>query len=151
MNSKNAKLELANCISVKEISIFPQKNEIDFPKSDDDLYPPLGMRYVWGRYSIMGETDHANILRLWSKGYKPVPPERHPNTYSDRSVSGFISRKGSVLLEISERDTAIHNSRLDYINSEIDKNPGLAIEIKRNREHYVKELNAPVTLEIEIN
>jgi hypothetical protein len=115
------------------------------------LYPPLGMKYAWATYRVDGATDHANILRVWKKGYKPVPKERHPEAYSDGSVSGFISRRGSVLLEISERDANIHSNRLDYINSEIEKKPGLGLEISRNREQYVKELNAPVTPEIEIN
>jgi hypothetical protein len=151
MNSADAKLELSNCVSTTEIEVCNLSEIEKFKNRFEPLQPPLGMKYAWATYSIDGITDHANILRVWKKGYKPVPEERHPETYSDNSVLGFISRMGSVLLEISERDLAIHNKRLDYINSEIEKNPGLAIEIKRNREQYVKELNAPVAPEIEIN
>lgn len=120
-------------------------------ESKKNPVPPLGMKYIWGNYRAFGCTDHANILRLWSKGYKPVPPERHPDVDCDSSVSGFISRKGSVLLEISERDSSIHSKRLDYINAEIEKNPSIAFAIRSDREEYVKQLNAAVSPEIEIN
>ena len=138
-------------ISKTEIDVNQSEKEINTYSEIKEPLPPLGMKYVWGNYSVMGETDHASILRLWSKGYKPVPPDRHPTAYSDRSVPGFISRRGSVLLEISERDSRLHQARLDYINSEIDKDPLLGIKVKVYREEYVKELNAPVTPEIEIN
>lgn len=136
----------------KDDSEICKLSEIEkFANRFEPLHPPLGMKYVWATYRVNGVTDHGNILRVWKKGYKPVPKERHPEAYSDGSVSGFISRRGSVLLEISERDANIHSNRLDYINSEIEKNPGFCLEISRNREQYVKELNAPVMPEIEIN
>lgn len=140
-------------IEIRNKKFFSHKDGdvVNFREDKDELTPPLGMKYSWGNYSVDGETDHASILRLWSKGYKPVPPRRHPYTFSDNSVGGFISRKGSVLLEISERDSNIHSKRLDYINAEIGKNPSIALAIRRDREEYVKQLNAPVAPEIEIN
>ena len=134
---------LDKSLSYKEMEAFIERKS--------NPVPPLGWKYAWGTYRVDGVTDHANILRLWSKGYKPVPPERHPDIDCDSSVSGFISRKGSVLLEISERDASIYSNRLDYINSEIEKSPGIANSIRYNRSEYVKQLNAPVKPEIEIN
>lgn len=139
-------------IQNKRFFSYKHGDVVNFHEDKDELIPPLGMKYAWGIYSIDGETDHASILRLWSKGYKPVPPQRHPYAFSDNSVGGFISRKGSILLEITEREHEVHNKRLDYINEEIEKNPLLiGIRIKDNRQEYIRKLNSPIPPEIEIN
>lgn len=147
-NHQDSDLESGTTLLDKPLSY---KKMEAFLERKSNPYPPLGWKYAWGTYRAGGCTDHANILRLWSKGYKPVPPERHPDVDCDSSVSGFISRRGSVLLEISERDSSIYRNRLDYINSEIEKSPGIANSIRANRSEYVKQLNAPVKPEIEIN
>lgn len=146
----NSELEIRNKIFFSHKAEEPYEINL-YSEIEAPLVPPLGMKYSWGNYSVDGETDHASILRLWSKGYKPVPPERHPYTFSDNSVGGFISRKGSVLLEITERENNVHTKRLDYINENVDRNSLLGIRIKDNREEYIKKLNKPVSPEIEIN
>lgn len=72
------------------------KNPLYLPP---ELTPPIGMVYSWGTYSVCGETHQTNIDRLNRTGHQPVPPGRHPELFSDDSVPGTISRKGSVLVE----------------------------------------------------
>jgi hypothetical protein len=77
--------------------------------SDNPLYlppeltPPIGKVYSWGTYSICGEMHYTNIKRLEQTGHNPVPPERHPELYSDGSVTDTISRKGLVLVESNSK------------------------------------------------
>jgi hypothetical protein len=88
---------------------------------EDPLYlppgiEPLGMIYRWGRYVVDGELDYHNISRLRHRGFKVVPPERHPELYSDSSVPETISRRGSVLMEIPEGRSQVYEAKLNAVN-----------------------------------
>ena len=88
---------------------------------EDSLYlppgiEPLGMIYRWGRYVVDGQLDYPNIRMLKNRGFKPVPPERHPELCSDGSVPETISRRGSVLMEIPEGRSQVYEEKLNAVN-----------------------------------
>lgn len=65
--------------------------------NDDPLWlpegiEPEGMVYAW-------QSSYAAKDEIERKLYDIVPRDRHPYIYSDNSVPGTISRKGSFLIE----------------------------------------------------
>ena len=67
---------------------------------DVGSYPiPAGVKYYWGRKTLLGETDHERLPELFQKGYERVPADRHPDLIDPESKSNYIQKKGLVLLE----------------------------------------------------
>jgi hypothetical protein len=65
---------------------------------------PAGFTYQWKRVFITADTpDLENILQMIAHGWKPVPADRHPETYPPNG-SYWIEIGGMVLMEKPTKD-----------------------------------------------
>lgn len=94
--------------------------ESDFDNHDPIYLPPgiepEDMVYKWAFWM----EGRDNMKRLDDSFYMIVPPERHPELYSDESVQGTISRKGSFLVERSKKIQAVIDERLNRVNKVLE-------------------------------
>lgn len=127
----------------------------------DPLHLPEGiapedMTYKWA-YAYDGQIDKK---RLDSMLYMIVPRERHPGLYSDNSVEGTISRKGSFLVERPKKVQAVFDKRVNAINEALSYSPKykrlspLGDKVRKfmveNREEYTKWLLGMELKEVEL-
>lgn len=68
---------------------------------------PPGSRYKWVRIAVAGQPDPDNVSENMEMGWRPVPPERHPElvppVFGDfKRPEGYIQRRDMVLMERQE-------------------------------------------------
>lgn len=86
---------------------------------------PEGWVYKWGNYSVLGEVQQGNMMKLRRKGWSPVPAERHPELAfeafgnADPNMKGFIYRSGSVLIERRKEYEDMEQRELERTNNEV--------------------------------
>ncbi len=126
----------------------------------DPLHLPEGiepedMVYRW-TYACNGVIDKK---RLDNMLYMIVPRERHPELYSDDSVEGTISRKGSFLVERPKKVQVVFQKRLNAVNEALtysEHHEGLSplgqkvhAFMRDHREEYTKWLLGMELKEVE--
>lgn len=85
---------------------------------------PAGVRYKWVRAATLGQPDNDNVLEALEMGWKPVPPDRHPELVPpnfmglDRPVD-HIAKGGQILMERPEEICAEDEEILRGINLQI--------------------------------
>lgn len=70
-------------------------NEFDIPAHLRD--PEWDLH--WGRSSVHGKTDPANMNALYDNGWRPADPKNYPGIMPDMAGKGSIERDGQILME----------------------------------------------------
>lgn len=85
---------------------------------------PAGVRYCWIRASTLGQPDDDNVIQALEMGWKPVPPDRHPElvppSFGDRArPADHILKGGQILMERPEEICAEDDATLREINLQV--------------------------------
>lgn len=90
----------------------------------DERLVPAGMVYRWVCDSVRGEPNHAVMVDARSKGWTPVPADRHPELcYADymgrdSHTRAYIWRNGALLCERSVELNNLERDKLAKYNYE---------------------------------
>lgn len=81
----------------------------------DPAIIPDGWSYEWKRETVLGQPDPSYQVALASRGWEPVPANRHPQLVPPGWTGKHIPRKGCLLMErpkeITEEVRAQDNRR----------------------------------------
>lgn len=85
---------------------------------------PAGVRYCWIRAATLGQPDDDNVIQALEMGWKPVPPDRHPElvppSFGERvRPTDHILKGGQILMERAEEICAEDEETLREMNLQV--------------------------------